>query len=792
MAKSNAEAAAPNGEALLVAEMNLANEVAKSDSVAETAATAEDSASPVERRPAPAALAGGNSTRRPAAGAVSETARAARLPHALWVVLATLATLALCAWLAHGLYERQARLADAQRLGVFRDLQASRVIEYFDNQSEAMRLLAQLGIPGRFLAEPGQSDTSETLGAPVFNRIANRAHLTHLAVIDAETLQIQWAGSDPLAGRIGASLEASSAADLPLINALENAVRSPDGLNDDALAVAQFVRFAPFAADGSDAQKQASLVTWLTAPMTEGGGRYLLLAQSSFSRLLEHLEQTAVNPSPFTNETPQTRLLVGKNHDGLNAALLRESQRTSARIMSVTNDQSGEPALAAVRRLDIAGNPMTLAILQGHISVFEAVKPLLWPLLAGILLIAGLFGSLAYRYGRTASKVPPRLLKTIKALRAGDYSMRTELRGNQDPNGIAEALDRVLDERAAAINEASRESAELNASVVRIMETVGTIATSRDLTMRVPVTEDVTGAISDALNMLTEETSRAMAHVSGVAQEVARATLSVKSQGELAEQHIGREREEVSLAVGEVATAAQAIGQATSQAAAAEQDARRADSASLEASRTVRATANGVLKARDLIRQAEKRVKRLGEHSQEIGQVVGIIESISERTGILALNTSLQAAAAGEAGRQFAGLADEVKRLSRSAGQATAQIGRMVSAIQTETAETVGAVGSAIGQIVEISDNVAKADSAMGETRNEIEAVVTRIATLSTSVQEQAALSLQLQDRAARITTANADTLRELQGQGVETNKLVECARTLLKEVGAFKTGSVR
>lgn len=794
MSSSPLKTVAQSGEEMLVAEIGLASQIAQDTSVA------PGDQLPRSEKPEKSTSAGARAARQRVGidtalpEPIGKQNKSSRFVSVLWVILAIASTLILCAWLANGLFERQSRLADAQRLGVYRDLQASRVIEYFEVQAETVRFLARQPIPGLAqtealtLFQPGALPVDGSW--PQYGEIAAQAGLSALAVVESVSGRIVWASDSTLAGRLGDYLTESAPEDEALIVAIRGAAKSSAGISESAQLTAQFVTLQPFSAPVLGQEAANSVVSaWYSAPLSDGENRYVLLAQTRFDRLLEHIQQTAVDPSPFTNEAPQTRVLVGREHSGLDGALLRESLRTPAKIMAVTAEQSAEPTLAAVRRLDISGNPMTLAILQGRLPARQLLEPLLVPLLIGIGLIALICGALAARSSGYAANLPGRLTKTIKALRSGDYSARTGLRGRQDHAGLGEALDLVLDDRAAAINRATKESVELNASVVRITETVGTIATTRDLSIRVPVTEDVTGTISDALNMLTDETGRALSQVNQVAEEVARATLAVKTQGELAERHVRKEREEVLFAVQEVGNAADAIGEATRQAAAAEQEARRADASSLEVSHKVRATANGVMKARELIRQTEKRVKRLGEHSQEIGQVVGIIESISERTGILALNTSLQAAAAGDAGRQFAGLADEVKRLSKSAGQATAQIGRMVSAIQTETAETVGAVSGAIMQIVEISGHVAQADEAMGATRSEIEAVVRRIEALSASVSEQAGLSRELQDRAARITAANDETLLELQAQVSETNQLVDCARTLIKEVGAFKTG---
>lgn len=704
----------------------------------------------------------------------------------LLVLLATLATAALCAWFAHGIYERQARLSDAQRVGVYRDLQASRMIEYFSAQRQALQAVAgQLGAG----LDTGTRPTVDAPGqfamfdqsAP-FMSLAQALGLEQLVVAEVESGLILWRQTVNAGQVDGGNSEARETPEVDsagltpsMQQALSMLTANPDSVglqayNDD----------------------NGSMNAWYALPLNQSEGEYALLASTQLESLLTHLRETPVDPAPFANEAPEIRLLVGNDHSGLDEALLRESLRTSARIMSVTVDDTNKPALAALRRLKIDANAMTLAVVQARQPVWPLIQPVLWPAAAGTALIGLLLALLASRASRRSLRVPAPLTRTVKAVQLGDFSSRTGLRGQDDFSGCGEALDMVLDERAAALNSASDESAELNDSVVRIMESVGTIASTRDLTVRVPVTEDVTGAISDALNVLTEETGRALAQVNTVSHEVERATLSARAKGELAMEHVSRERKEVELAADAIGAAAAAIGQAGEQASDAQAEALRADAASLAASDSVRATASGVMKAREQIRHAEKQLKRLGEHSQEIGQVVGIIESISERTGILALNTSLQAAAAGEAGRQFSGLADEIKRLSKSAGQATAQISRMVSAIQMETADTVGAVSSAIGQIVEISEQVGKADDAMTSTREEIASVVDRIGMLKTSVQEQAQLSVDLQARAGSIATASERAVSELKNQAGELGQITEHARTLIREVGAFKTGQAQ
>jgi methyl-accepting chemotaxis protein len=198
-------------------------------------------------------------------------------------------------------------------------------------------------------------------------------------------------------------------------------------------------------------------------------------------------------------------------------------------------------------------------------------------------------------------------------------------------------------------------------------------------------------------------------------------------------------------------------------------------------------TIKGVAQSRDLIRETEKRIKRLGERSQEIGQVVTIIQAIAERTGILALNASMHAASAGEAGRSFAVVADEVKRLSESAREATGQIGRLVTAIQTETGDTVATMNLAISQVVEINRLADNAGVQMKKNQHETEQLASSVREIARTSIEQAQVGAGLQERSRIIQEASSETAKQLSAQSEETEKLVLYAKSLLDEVSVFK-----
>ena len=411
-----------------------------------------------------------------------------------------------------------------------------------------------------------------------------------------------------------------------------------------------------------------------------------------------------------------------------------------------------------------------------------------WLMTAAAALLTGLIGAAAgRRVARGVTAPLARLQRVAEQVEQGDMDARSLLGTDDEFGRLSNAFDSMLDDRVSAASRAARETEELNNSVIDIMRAVGEIATTKDLGLRVPVTENVTGAIADALNLLTEETGNVLTNVSLVSQDVAHATVAVKTQSDLAGQAAAREQREVELAAGELGSAAQALDAIAERARTCNEAAERAVKATLEAMQKVNGTMGGIETSRDLIRETEKRIKRLGERSQEIGQVVSIIEAIAQRTGILALNASMHAAAAGEWGRNFAAVADEVKRLSESAGEATSQIGRIVMAIQTETGDTVLAMNQAITQVVEISRLSEDASREMRRTQLETDALAANVRDIARTSTEQAKVGAGLQERARIIQEASSETAKQLLLQSGETRKLVEYAKQLLDEVSVFK-----
>lgn len=448
------------------------------------------------------------------------------------------------------------------------------------------------------------------------------------------------------------------------------------------------------------------------------------------------------------------------------------------------------PVLAAYAPVNVLGQSWALL---NEIDIAEALEPtnsLLRQIAfaaLGSALVLGVLGLLFSRRLATSINKPiARLQATVQEVADGNLDARTQMKPVDELGELGQAFDNLLDDRVSQLVNSAHENEVLNNSVIEIMQSLGQLA-QNDLTVKIPVTGDVTGAISDAINLVTTETSGALRQVLSISANVARASTQVRQRA--AEVLVSAEKsgEEVSSTSRELADAAQALNTIASQAQSANQAAESAISATGQALKIVSETVRGVSLSRDQIRETEKRLKRLGERSQEITSVVNIIGQIAERTSVLALNAGMQAAAAGEAGRGFALVADEVKRLAESARDATRQIGTLVNGIQADSGETIRTMNETITQVVDISKLAERAGEQMALTLSATDGLVGSVRDIAGTTATQAKASDVLLKRARTIEASNQETMAQLSAQREETNRLMQYSKALVDTVRVFK-----
>ncbi len=403
-----------------------------------------------------------------------------------------------------------------------------------------------------------------------------------------------------------------------------------------------------------------------------------------------------------------------------------------------------------------------------------------------LVVTASVISLLILIYTRTYVNMINKIEKTVNSVAQGDYEARSGIVAKDEIGLLSQALDKLLDERVAHLMKVEEEKERLNESVIALLEAVSLLS-QRDLTVKVPVTEDVTGPVADALNLLTAETARVLYRVTAISEYVSSSSEKVKGQSDDVIRKAQVEFVEVQKMIEELADAFDAMNKITRLAQSANEATDRAKKTTDNALRTVNETVHGIQSIREVIREAEKRIKRLGERSQEIGGTVDLISNIAERTHILALNASMHASSSGDGGRGFAVVADEVQRLAENAQDATGQISTLVKNIQLETADTVGTMNRLVNQVMEGTRLAEQAGVRMNETKRTTEELVAFIQQIATNAQNQIEVNKQLRKRTDQVLQSSRQTAEQLREQGTMTESLVKYARQLLMTVRVFK-----
>ena len=405
-----------------------------------------------------------------------------------------------------------------------------------------------------------------------------------------------------------------------------------------------------------------------------------------------------------------------------------------------------------------------------------------------LFFVIGIAWTLRRSVNRVTEIVVPSLLTmetTVLGITAGDTSVRTGFKSANEFGKFGQQFDAMLDLQVRTAQQMHHDNEQLNNSIIALLQNAAKLS-QRDLTARVPVAEDVTGAVSDAINAMADDTSKVLGQVVAVANQVALAAQQVKAHSINVMTVATEERAAVQDSARQLEAASKTMLQVAGLATKCYDAARKAIGTTESAEKTVLGTVDGINSIRETIRETEKRIKRLGERSQEISGVVNLINSIAERTHILALNASMHAASAGEAGRGFAVVANEVQRLAENARDATSKIGTLVSNIQVETADTVVTMNEAITKVVSGSVLAERAGSEMRNTRDTTSELVALVQQISTASHAQATVTEGLSAQAAKMVLSSAQTRDQLESQRGHTDLLVEYSDSLLSSVNVF------
>ena len=323
-------------------------------------------------------------------------------------------------------------------------------------------------------------------------------------------------------------------------------------------------------------------------------------------------------------------------------------------------------------------------------------------------------------------------------------------------------------------------------AILRLLDEIADLADG-DLRSYATVSEDFTGAIADSINFAIDQLRDLVSRITDTSQEVARYTQNTQTiTNQLAEasEHQAQEIAGASAAINEMAVS---IDQVSANAAESAEVAERSVQIASNGADVVNRSIVGMDTIREQIQETSKRIKRLGESSQEIGNIVSLINDIADQTNILALNAAIQASMAGEAGRGFAVVADEVQRLAERSASATKQIEGLVKTIQTDTNEAVISMEQTTSEVVRGANLAKDAGVALDEIQSVSNNLAKLIANISNAAKLQSASASHIantmnvvQEITSQTTTATFDTARSV-------SELANMAESLRESVSDFK-----
>ncbi|MCL2524353.1 MAG: methyl-accepting chemotaxis protein [Betaproteobacteria bacterium] len=330
---------------------------------------------------------------------------------------------------------------------------------------------------------------------------------------------------------------------------------------------------------------------------------------------------------------------------------------------------------------------------------------------------------------------------------------------------------------------ANRENQE---AILRLMNELGDLADG-DLTVTATVSESITGAIADSINYTIEELRVLVGRINDAASRVTAATeIARQTSAELldaAERQSSEIQEAGQSALDMARSMSEVSGNATQSARVARQSLRAAE----KGTQAVQDSIKGMNEIRNQIQETSKRIKRLGESSQEIGEIVELISDITEQTNVLALNAAIQAASAGDAGRGFTVVAEEVQRLAERSGEATKQIAAIVKTIQTDTQDAVSAMEQSTQGVVEGAKLSDAAGQALLEIGHVSRSLADLIENISTATQNQANSATNVARLMQDILHVTEQTTVGTQRTAQAVDELTALASELKGSVAGFK-----
>jgi methyl-accepting chemotaxis protein len=379
------------------------------------------------------------------------------------------------------------------------------------------------------------------------------------------------------------------------------------------------------------------------------------------------------------------------------------------------------------------------------------------------------------------------LMRVAEALGRGDLSKKATVKTADELGQLGDTLNRTID-RLQGLVQTESDRDKMQHQVMDLLSVVSTAAEG-DLTIKAEVTADALGSVADAFNLMITGLTTLVTHASNVATEIQRSASDILRSADGMRMGAEQQASQIRNASEAVNAMSRTTQRMVENAEAATQTSVKATQAAVKGGAAVTETIKGMQRIRATVQSTGKKIKGLGERSLEIGAIIEVINEIATQTNLLALNAAIEAARAGEQGRGFAVVADEVRKLAERAARATKDITGLIKGIQVETSEAVTVMEEGTR---EVEEGTKLADQA-GAALREIEQIVKQTASLMTDITRAAADQVQSTSSVVNtmdtISNLTQETTLGVQDTVSTINNLADLTKRLNEAINRFKIG---